>query len=423
MGKAVFHDGIRPILPEVIEGRMSRKELGNISYGLSIGFIVSIGMSFALSFQMLNPWLLWLPTDIIGIVASRWWIAMLLGAAWGAIACTGVWGLLALFSNLPINMVDPLVHFGSPIVIVISFFPVIAILQRFGWKKALPSAAIVLTVWLLMLQITNPDTSYLAIVAPTLVAIIMLVGFVVHAEYKVRRQFKSLNDAGKGMNPDREMEQEQLLNLKKVRKALPLMMAIGSCTAMASYLGIFSGSDMAMPLLQSAHQASDMEQSAWYLNAALVDIVRMLCFVPLITVTALATGVSGVAGLMLVFPIGYLSPNLITAGILGACIVLIEGLVLRKLSNWFEGRSMIREAADYTRSAMNALMEIGFLIGGALAVLSMEGNMPGIGLTFYVLLYLTNEMIGRPVMRVAVGPVAAIISGLLLNLVYYVQLI
>ncbi|MFV8766014.1 YhfT family protein, partial [Yersinia enterocolitica] len=42
---AVFHDGIRPILPQLVEGNMSRREAGSIAFGLSVGFIASVGIS------------------------------------------------------------------------------------------------------------------------------------------------------------------------------------------------------------------------------------------------------------------------------------------------------------------------------------------------------------------------------------------
>ncbi len=43
---AVFHDGIRPILPQLIEGYMNRREAGSIAFGLSIGFVASVGDLF-----------------------------------------------------------------------------------------------------------------------------------------------------------------------------------------------------------------------------------------------------------------------------------------------------------------------------------------------------------------------------------------
>ena len=43
---AVFHDGIRPILPQLIEGYMNRREAGSIAFGLSIGFVASVGIFY-----------------------------------------------------------------------------------------------------------------------------------------------------------------------------------------------------------------------------------------------------------------------------------------------------------------------------------------------------------------------------------------
>ncbi|MFO6425934.1 YhfT family protein [Escherichia coli] len=42
---AVFHDGIRPIL-QLIEGYMNRREAGEYHFGLSIGFVASVGILF-----------------------------------------------------------------------------------------------------------------------------------------------------------------------------------------------------------------------------------------------------------------------------------------------------------------------------------------------------------------------------------------
>lgn len=41
---AVFHDGIRPILPQLIEGYEPSRG-GGIAFGLSIGFVASVGIS------------------------------------------------------------------------------------------------------------------------------------------------------------------------------------------------------------------------------------------------------------------------------------------------------------------------------------------------------------------------------------------
>lgn len=55
MGMACFHDGIRPVVPEYLEGRMSRAEFASIAFGLSVGFIASVGIGNALSTNPAEP--------------------------------------------------------------------------------------------------------------------------------------------------------------------------------------------------------------------------------------------------------------------------------------------------------------------------------------------------------------------------------
>ena len=71
MGMAVFHDGISPVIPEYIEGRMHSSEMASIAFALRVGFIASVGIGNALVTNLLNPWLLFLATDIIGIASPK----------------------------------------------------------------------------------------------------------------------------------------------------------------------------------------------------------------------------------------------------------------------------------------------------------------------------------------------------------------
>ena len=71
LGVAVFNDGVRPIIPEFLEGRMKRPELALAVFGMSVGFIASVGIGNALATNLLNAWLLFLATDILGVVAPN----------------------------------------------------------------------------------------------------------------------------------------------------------------------------------------------------------------------------------------------------------------------------------------------------------------------------------------------------------------
>ncbi len=65
-----FHDGIRPILPQLIEGCMNRREAGEYGFWCwCVGFVASVGDLFPLKNQLLNASLFFLPTDILGVLA------------------------------------------------------------------------------------------------------------------------------------------------------------------------------------------------------------------------------------------------------------------------------------------------------------------------------------------------------------------
>src|SRR3954454_24179783 len=90
MALAVFNDGVRPFLLDFIRGNTNRGEMTAVSFGLSAGFVFGLGAPMALSTGVLNPWLLFLPTDILGLFAPRRWMAPIFGGAWGALVVFGL---------------------------------------------------------------------------------------------------------------------------------------------------------------------------------------------------------------------------------------------------------------------------------------------------------------------------------------------
>src|SRR5699024_817080 len=66
-GVAVFNDGLRPLMPEYIEGRMSRPELAATSFALSFGLIVGFGIPLSIGAAIIIGHSILLACDIIGI--------------------------------------------------------------------------------------------------------------------------------------------------------------------------------------------------------------------------------------------------------------------------------------------------------------------------------------------------------------------
>ena len=136
--------------------------------------------------------------------------------------------------------------------------------------------------------------------------------------------------------------------------------------------------------------------------------MRGLGFVPLIATTALATGVYAVAGFTFVYAVGYLSPNPMVAAVLGAVVISAEGRY-----------PSVRNASDNIRNAMNMLMEVALLVGSIFAAIKMAGYT---GFSIAVAIYFLNESLGRPVQKMAAPVVAVMITGILLNVLYWLGL-
>ncbi len=406
MAVAVFHDGIRPIMPEYVEGRMKRTELSSIAFGLSIGFIASVGfaMSVANNF-ILNPWLLFLPTDILGVISPKKWLAALLGALWGVLVVTSFSALQAVFSALPIDFMGALGELSTPILTAFALFPVVAVFMQFGWQKGVIAACVSLLVRLLIARFTTlfPESFQLA------AGVITLIIFAISADAKVK---------------DRQVDADEqsvfLERTKRIQKHWPWFAVVGALIAVACNMGIFAGSEISIPLLGKVMGSTDTAavQSAMQ-QAAVGDFLRGLGFVPLIATTALATGVFGVVGLTFVYPIGYLMPNPILAAIAGAAMIVAEVFLLGLIGRALERFPSMRKASDSIRSSISTVMEFALLLGSMLAVMKMGG---GTGLAIGALLYFINDAVGKPVMRLAIGPVAAIATGIILNLLYFVGL-
>ncbi len=407
MSAAVFHDGIRPILPQVIDGHMKRRDAGSVAFGLSIGFVASVGISFTLSTGLLNPWLLFLPTDIIGVMAGSRIIAAIGGGIWGILVVTSLAGVNAVLTGLPIDALGALGELGTPVMSAFALFPLLAIFYQFGWKAGAISAVVILVSRLLVVKYTGIYPESIQI----FVGMVMLISIAIR---------KDIKDKANGIVPP---DMSGLTGLfeertKRIYKNMPFLAITGALIAAAAASGIFAGSEVSIYALADAYKITDPIAHKEAMNqVALSEFMRGLGFIPLIATTALATGVYGVVGMTFVFVVGYLSPNVPVAAVLGAITICLEILLLRNIGRFLEKFPSIRNSSDNIRNSMNTLMEFALLIGGVLAVMKMGGTT---GFTIFAILYFLNEVMGRPVLKIAAPAVAAILTGVVLNLLFVV---
>ncbi|MFF3176629.1 YhfT family protein [Streptomyces sp. NPDC057900] len=405
MALAVFNDGVRPFMLDFIQGRTTRSATTAVSFGLSAGFIFGLGAPMALSTGVLNPWLVFLPTDILGMLAPKKWLAPILGAAWGAVVVFGLNGANNVAHDLPVDFLTAMQQMSTPILFLFSLFPVLAITKQFGRKWGGIAGVLELALVVMTMKLwPNMFAGALAMA----VGVLMLIGLAVAKDVRQRRA-----DRAAGVE-EVVLEDDPMASLfsasaARLRRYLPLFMVLGAGVCVLAQMHIFGGGEATSFLIAKGQ----------YSEAAQVDFYRVFGFIPLIATTALASGAYGIAGFTLVYPIGYLMPNPFLAAVVGALVFAAEVLALSWIGRVLGKLPSVRDSSEHLRSAIGDTLQLAILFGSLMAANAMGG---GLGILVVGGLYLLNEAMGRPVVKMAAAPAAVIIGGILLNILYWLDL-
>ncbi|MEE1740632.1 YhfT family protein [Streptomyces sp. BE147] len=405
MALAVFNDGVRPFLLDFIQGRTTRSATTAVSFGLSAGFIFGLGAPMALSTGVLNPWLLFLPTDILGMLSPKKWLAPILGGAWGAVVVFGLNGANNVAHDLPVDFITAMQQMSTPILFLFTLFPVLAITKQFG--RAWGGIAGVLEFALVVMTMKLWPNMFAGALAMA-VGVLMLIGLAVAKDLGQRRADKAAGVTEVVLDDD-PMASLFSASAARLRKYLPLFMVLGAGVCVLAQMHIFGGGEATSFLIAKGQ----------YAEAAQVDFYRVFGFIPLIATTALASGAYGIAGFTLVYPIGYLLPNPFVAAIVGALVFAIEVLALSYIGKLLGKLPSVRDSSEHLRSAISDTLQLAILFGSLMAANAMGG---GLGILVVGGLYLLNEAMGRPIVRMAAAPAAVIVGGILLNLLYWLDL-
>ncbi|MGW6511221.1 YhfT family protein [Streptomyces niveus] len=419
MALAVFNDGVRPFMLDFIQGRTTRNATTAVAFGLSAGFIFGLGAPMALSTGVLNPWLVFLPTDILGILSPKKWIAPLLGGAWGAVVVFGLNGANSLAHDLPVDFLTALQQMSTPILFLFTLFPVLAITKQFGRLRGAIAAVVELALVVTTMKVW-PDIFPGSIAMA--VGVLTLIGFAVNKDMTQRKldraeaakaaaagDFAQERKDGAADAAEDPMASLFSASALRLRRHLPLFMLLGAGVCVLAQSHVFGGGEATSFLIAKGD----------YAEAAQVDFYRAFGFVPLIATTALASGAYGIAGFTFVYPIGYLMPNPFIAAIVGAAVFAIEVLALSAIGKVLGKLPSVRDSSEHLRSAIGDALGLAILFGSLMAANVMGG---GLGILIVGGLYLLNESMGRPVVRMAAAPAAVIVGGVLLNVLYWLDL-
>lgn len=415
---AVFNDGARPFMLDFIQKRTSRAATATIVFGLSAGFIFGLGAPMALATGVLNPWLIFLPVEILGLIAPWPWLAAVLGAGWGAVCVFGLSATNSLAHQLPVDFITALQEISTPILWLFALFPVIAVANQFGRVKGFITLLVEVVVVVAAMKLI-PDTFAGSIAMA--VGVIMLVYFALTKDSADRKAeqlvLQSASAEERAAHAEAKAAAEESVNqlfgpnAERLRKNIVWLAILGGSVAMVAASGIFGGGEATSFLIADGK----------FTEAAQIDFYRAFGFIPLIATTALASGAYAMAGFTFVYPVGYLLagaglPLPVTLGaafVAGAAIFGIEVFALSAIGRWMERWPSIRDAADHIRNGITESLALAIMVGSLMAALAMGG---GLGILLVGGLYLLNEALGRPVIRMAAGPAAVIVSGILLNI-------
>ena len=138
-GISNFNDGARPVFPEFIEGRMTRPEFAAVVTGMGVGWVLA-GFTQWIGTGLIAAHLILIATDIIGAWSPNRFVAIILGAAYGALAAFGTNMINNAFAALPYNFLNDLTQITTPVLPIFALYPAIAIANQFEAKKGLQTA-------------------------------------------------------------------------------------------------------------------------------------------------------------------------------------------------------------------------------------------------------------------------------------------
>lgn len=411
-GIAVFNDGFRPIVGQYFNKEISRKELAAMSFAISFGLVIGFGIPTSIAASIILIHCLLLTTDIIGSFCPDTKVGMIISAAVGAVyglaLLAGLEFIVNLFGMMPYNFTSDLGGVSNYVTVAFAVFPAVGVAYQHGFKKGTITAGVTVLVYYLIkkfgvFSIAGNTVSLNAEGMAMLAGMVMMIVFAA--------QIKGES------NSNEALTQGFSGNVSRIRKNWFLLAIMGGLIAAGTSVSIIAGDPASLALLAEGE----------FTNAALTALARAIGFIPLVFTTAIVTGVYGTAGCTFVFVVGLLlHGNPILAFVVGVLVMVVEILLINLFAKGMDKFPGVKDMGEYVRTSMNKVLEVALLAGGIVAAETMSAaasGYTGIGALFVIGAFLLNKKAKKPIVDLAVGPVACIIFGILLNILLLIRLI
>lgn len=400
---AVFNDALRPITLEYKEKRVNRSALGTTALAFGIGYIVGfIPQSIASSVIIIHVVLL--GTDILGCYLpdkgkKSVVIAGIAGAMYGVVMGIGLDSIQAIFNLLPYNFLGDLGQVSSIVLIAFAIFPALVVALQYGWKKGLIAASFVVLTQILVTQFGTISLSGGNAIVINANAMALMVGMIFMIYF-------AMTDSREKNNTQAQLASLFAARVQEIKKHWYLFALSGALLALAASLVLVTESALSAPLYQEGQFSS----------AALTELSRVIGFIPLVVTTGIATGTYSPAGIKMVFVIGSIGASMgnpILAFVIGGVWMVIEVMLLTKFSVFLDKFPGMRDAGDQIRTAITKVLEIALFVGGVIAASAIA---PSWGALFVVGLYVLNSTFKKKIVDLAIGPIGALLVGIISNI-------
>lgn len=409
---AVFNDGFRPIVPQYLDGGMSRKDLAAMSFAISFGLVIGFGIPTSIAASIILIHSVLLTTDIIGTwcpdTKTGTILAGVIGALYGVGILAGLELIVNLFALLPFNFLSNLGSVSTYVVAAFACFPAVAVGYQHGFKNGAISGIITLIVYVLTVKFGQLSMGSSTITLNAF-GVAMLAGMICMLVFASKVK-------GDG-NSNSTLVSTFSTKVSRIRSNWWLFAIMGALIAAATSMGIVAGDPASLALVAD---------SQWS-NATVVALARAIGFVPLVFTTGIVTGVYAPAGCTFVFVIGLaFHGNPLLAAVFGAVVMVCELALINVFAKGMDKFPGMKDMGEHIRTSMNKVLEVALLVGGVVAAEAMAAQFNGItgsGALFVVACILLNRISKKPVVEMAVGPVACIVYGVLLNVLLVCNLI
>lgn len=409
---AVFNDGFRPIVPQYLDGGMSRKDLAAMSFAISFGLVIGFGIPTSIAASIILIHSVLLTTDIIGTwcpdTKTGTILAGVIGAFYGVGILAGLELIVNLFALLPFNFLSNLGSVSTYVVAAFACFPAVAVGYQHGFKNGAISGIITLIVYVLTVKFGQLSMGS-STVTLNAFGVAMLAGMICMLVFASKVK-------GDG-NSNSTLVSTFSTKVSRIRSNWWLFAIMGALIAAATSMGIVAGDPASLALVAD---------SQWS-NATVVALARAIGFVPLVFTTGIVTGVYAPAGCTFVFVIGLaFHGNPLLAAVLGAVVMVCELALINVFAKGMDKFPGMKDMGEHIRTSMNKVLEVALLVGGVVAAEAMAAQFNGItgsGALFVVACILLNRISKKPIVEMAVGPVACIVYGVLLNVLLVCNLI